>query len=96
MAIMENLMTSRPVLELDDKHRLYLRPVASGRSRVDSLHGHAFRKEVKLLHAVVFCRSCLEGNRSRPFIPSFQPPPENDWTRTCYPLTPCSKSASKR
>ena len=50
VAVVKDLVFPRPTLELDDKNRLYLRPAACRRSRVNRLDGHTFRKEVELIH----------------------------------------------
>lgn len=48
--VVEDLVPSRPSLELHDEDRLHARAFAGGWSRVNALDGHAFRKEVELGH----------------------------------------------
>jgi hypothetical protein len=54
VTIVEDLVLPRPAFELHHENGFHLRPFARGGSRVDGFNGHAFRKEVELLHGAAW------------------------------------------
>jgi hypothetical protein len=52
VAIVKDLVFSRMPLELHDEDGFHRGTVAGSRSRVDGFNGHAFGKEVELIHGL--------------------------------------------